>query len=151
MERALPFPAATPTIDERYAFRGYHADGAVCRVRVFEPAGRPPVIMVTELPENPNTSVTNMAEFLAAELLERLFPARVGLPKPVVWIEHYPPRGRSGDDFDRVDFDDWLPRNERFNNGWRRRLGDPDWRRLTPDDVVALIGASEGGSHGRTD
>lgn len=148
MDRPLPFPTATPTHDYRYTFRGYHSDGAICRVRIFEPSGRPPVIMVTELPENPNTSVTNMAEYLAAELLERHFPERVGLPEPVVWIEHYPPRGKEGDDFDRVTFDDWRPRNDRFHNVWRRRAGDPDWRRLAPDEVVALIGAPEGDQHG---
>lgn len=141
MDHALPFPAV-PTHDYRHSFRGFHTAGAICRVRVFEPPGRAPVIMVTELPENRNTSVTNLAEYLAAELLERHFPERVGLPEPVVWIEHYPPRGKDGDDFDRVEFADWRPRNERFNNRWRRRVGEPEWRRLTPAQVSALIGGA---------
>jgi len=140
MERPLPFPAAIPTHDDEHGYRGYHRAGGICRVRVFEPAGRLPVIMVTELPENPNTSVTNIAEFLAAELLERHFPERVGMAEPIAMIEHYPPRGNAGDDFDRVTFDDWRPRNEPFHRVWRRRLGEPDWRRLSPDEVVALIG-----------
>ena len=68
MERE-PRPSESPlqlTHDYRYPYRGYHTDGGVCRVRIFvgegKEAGQVPVVIVSELPENTNTSVTNMAE-----------------------------------------------------------------------------------------
>lgn len=42
--------------DERYFFRGMFTDGGVCRVRIFEAAELPPIVVLTELPENENTA-----------------------------------------------------------------------------------------------
>ena len=39
----------------------------------------------SQLPDNANTSVTNMADYLAAEVIEEH-----SLPTPLTWIEHYP-------------------------------------------------------------
>ena len=50
------------------------------------------MIVCTELPDNPSTSVTNMAEILAAELIARHFPQRFDDAARVAWLEHYPAR-----------------------------------------------------------
>jgi len=43
--------------------------------------------------DNDSTSVTNMAEYLAAEVIEEH-----GLSTPLVWVEHYPEhRGDPGE------------------------------------------------------
>ncbi len=42
-------------------------------------------MICSQLPDNDNTSVTNMAEYLAAQAIEEHF-----LPMPFTWIEHYP-------------------------------------------------------------
>jgi hypothetical protein len=42
-------------------------------------------VICSQLPDNENTSVTNMAEYLAAEVIEKR-----DLPSPLVWVEHYP-------------------------------------------------------------
>ena len=56
-----------PITDSRSTFdRDPHG---VCWVRVFEETGQPPVIVMGELPQNTSTSVTNMAEYLAPELI----------------------------------------------------------------------------------
>ena len=47
--------------------------------------GPAPVVVSSQLPDNENTSVTNMAECRAAEVIEQH-----GLPTPLMWIEHYP-------------------------------------------------------------
>ncbi len=53
----------------------------------------PPVVICSQLPDNHNTSVTNMAEYLAAEVIEEHC-----LPTPLTWIEHYPEHeGESGE------------------------------------------------------
>jgi hypothetical protein len=42
------------------------------------------VVICSQLSDNDNTSVTNMAECLAAEVVEEH-----SVPTPLVWIEHY--------------------------------------------------------------
>ena len=66
------------TADYLYAFRGTfdREPHGVCWVRVFEEVGQTPVIVMGELPQNTSTSVTNMAEYLAPELIQRHFPHR---------------------------------------------------------------------------
>jgi TATA-binding protein-associated factor Taf7 len=41
------------------------------------------VVICSQLMENKNTSVTNMAEYLAAEVIEEH-----GLTTPLTWVEH---------------------------------------------------------------
>jgi hypothetical protein len=53
--------------------------------------GHHPVVICSQLPNNGNKSVTNMAEYLTAEMIEEH-----GLPMPVVSIEHYPESTREG-------------------------------------------------------
>ena len=48
--------------------------------------------MATELPENENTSITHVAEYVAAEVIERYLtsdPLEAHDP-PFLWVEHYP-------------------------------------------------------------
>ena len=130
-------PAApTKTRDERHPYRGLYDDGGVCRVRTYEAPGAAPVILVTDLPENENTSVATIAAYLAAELIARHYPDRFDHPEPVVWIEHYP----TDRDFDRATFATWRPMVAVVGGMPRARLGDPSWRRLSDDEVIALTG-----------
>jgi hypothetical protein len=59
------------THDYLHHYRGYWSEGGVCRIRIYEERGRYPVVICSQLPENKNTSVTNMAEYIAAEVIER--------------------------------------------------------------------------------
>lgn len=76
--------------DYMMPYRGYHTPGGLCRARIYYPesAGEdsPSAIAVlSEIPENENTSITNLAETLFCELsLDR------GLPEGTWFIEHYP-------------------------------------------------------------
>ena len=45
--------------------------------------------MFSELPQNTSTSVTNMAEYLAPELIQRHFPHRFEELPPAIFLEHY--------------------------------------------------------------
>ncbi|MDP9476409.1 MAG: hypothetical protein M3R38_12135, partial [Actinomycetota bacterium] len=58
------------TLDYVHHYRGYWSEGGRCRVRIFREEEQLPVVVCSQLPENDNTSVTNMAEYLAAEVLE---------------------------------------------------------------------------------
>ena len=90
-------------LETTHQFRGYHNGGAICRIEVYTASGLPPLIVATELPENDNTSITNVAEYVAAEVIERYLTADqlAGHDPPFVWVEHYPATeayGRRGRD-----------------------------------------------------
>jgi hypothetical protein len=55
--------------DYIHHYRGYWSGGGRCRIRIFLEEGQAPIVICSELPDNPNTSVTNMAEYLAAEII----------------------------------------------------------------------------------
>jgi hypothetical protein len=100
-------------------------EGASGRIRIYQEEGQDPVVICSQLPENKNTSVTNMAEYLAAEVIERR-----GLGTPLTWIEHYPEhRGKHGE-YSLVRFSSWERREVCLGEVWRRRVGSPRWSPL---------------------
>jgi hypothetical protein len=58
-----------------------------CRVRIYLPDNMrdSPVVICSELPNNPGGSITNSAEAIAAGVIRAN-----KLPTPLVWIEHWP-------------------------------------------------------------
>ena len=56
--------------DHIHHYRGYWSDGGRCRIRTYRGEGDSPVAVCSQPPDNGNTSVTNMAEYLAAEVIE---------------------------------------------------------------------------------
>jgi hypothetical protein len=74
--------------DFEHHYHGMMAVRSVCRIRVYQLESGMTVVIATELPDNPGTSVTNWAEFLASEMRRR-FVAPGGA---LAWIEHDPER-----------------------------------------------------------
>ena len=102
-------------------------------------------MICSQLPENKNTSVTNMAEYLAAEVIEEN-----GLSTPLTWIEHYPEhRGKLGG-YSLVTFSSWEHKEVCLGGVWRCRVGSPKWSPLHPLDsrkrkaMTATLGAWRG-------
>ncbi len=143
-EESRPLPK---TADFRYAYRGYYDEGGICRVRLFGAGKRPPVIVVSQLEENRNTSITNMTEYIAAEVGAKHFPSRFEQPDPFTFIEHY--RHPYEEDpalretWSRVRFDSYTPRFVMLGGVMRTKLGLPRWTHLPVADVMRLIGAEE--------
>lgn len=141
----LPAPA-TLLIDERYEYRGYHSDGGVTRVRLYDRQAASPVMLLTELPENTNTSLTNMLEYLVAEIGTLLMPHRFDEDEPFTVIEHYPAQPESrirelvDERYARVQFADWKLRRQWLGGVERKRIGQPSWQHLAHDELVALLG-----------
>jgi DNA transposition AAA+ family ATPase len=73
--------------DYIHCYRGYWSDGGKCKIRIYREAGRSPMAICSQLQDNENTSVTNMAEYLAAEVVEEN-----SLSTALTWVEHYPER-----------------------------------------------------------
>ena len=100
-----------------FVYKGYHGCESKCEIEIQRMiyVGRV-VVVATELPDNPGTSITNMAEQLATQVCR----AQNIAPQHLVWIEHYP-----GGSWDLVTF------------GWDWRVGAfayPEWRPLALAD-----------------
>ena len=108
------------THDYVHFYRGYWSDGGKCRIRIYREDDRAPVVVCSQLPDNYDTSVTNMAEYLAAEVIEG-----DKLPTPLVWIEHYPEHKGEIGEYSLVRFSSWELVEVRLGGVWRHRVGSP--------------------------
>lgn len=133
----------SPHVDRLLHYRAYPWQGftSACRVRIFDFA-QPALVIVTELPENAGTSVTN-----AAEVIATLVVGQHGLdPAQMVWVEHCParrpPQARYergydtnpdlpspyGESFDLVTFE-WDSEGAHH----------PEWARVTPEMALSTL------------
>jgi len=132
--------------DERHYSRGTWGHPAICRILIYVPtpgdAEQRPVIVCEELAENQGTSATNLAEFIAAEVVARHFPALLDTSaeggQPVRWLERYPPEPDWAGECDEVTFHPWRIRAVRLGGTRRRALGTPQWRALRQAEARTL-------------
>ena len=127
-----------------FEYRGFHGCQSFCKVEVIPVADGRTVVIATELADNPGTSVTNVAEYLASEICGR-FSIQ---PDRLAWIETYgyPAPGERQRTFDRVTFER-RPRSElppppsilRLRpSGWPGQFCRPLWRAMRDADWAAL-------------
>ena len=122
------------TQDYIHYYRRYWSDGGKFRIRIYYEEGQNPVVICSQLLENKNTSVTNMAEYLAAEVIEEH-----GLATPLTWIEHYPEhRGKLGE-YSLARFSSWECREVCLGGVWRCRIGSPRCSPLRPKEVSNVL------------
>ncbi len=78
--------------DYIHPYKGAGGCPARCRVRIYLPDDvlDAPVVICSELPDNPGGSITNSAEVIAAGVISH------ELPTPLVWIEHWPKESSGG-------------------------------------------------------
>ncbi len=126
------------THDYIHHYRGYWSDGGRCRIKIYQEDERTPVVVCSQLPDNSNISVTNMAEYLAAEVAERH-----SLPTPLTWVEHYPEHEGEIGEWSLVLFSSWEARDVRLGGVVRRRVGLPVWSPLTPAGVARMTGGDQ--------
>jgi len=122
------------THDYIHHYRGYWSDGGRCRIRIYQEDDHYPVVICSQLPDNPNTSVTNMAEDLAAEVIDEH-----DLHTPLVWIEHYAEHEGEIGEYSLVKFTSWKPRETCLGGVWRCRIGSPRWSPLRPENLKVLL------------
>ncbi len=97
--------------DYIHPYRSAGGRRARCRVRIYLPedARDSPVVICSELPNNPGGSVTNSAEVIAAEVIRSH-----ELPTPVVWIEQRPKESTDGEEtFELVVFSSYEVKERR--------------------------------------
>jgi hypothetical protein len=126
-----------------------------CRVRIYDATTVLPVIVCTELTDNPGQSITNAAKQIAAEVLENhphvfdpfALASIAGLcyDKPFLWVEHYEDgdRGTPSDPatFELVEFSHYEVRGELRAGQWAKEIGRPSWSPLDRESVERLVGA----------
>ncbi len=120
--------------DYIHYYRGYWSDGGKCRVRIYRENGQVPVVICSQLPDNCNTSVTNMAEYLAAEVI-----MEHDLSTPVTWMEHYPEHEGEIGEYSLVSFSDWDSQGVCLGGVWRCQVGSPAWSPLSAAEVKAML------------
>jgi hypothetical protein len=117
------------THDYIHHYRGYWSEGGRCRIRIFREDGQSPVVICSQLQDNDNTSVTNMAEYLAAEIVQEC-----SLPTPLIWIEHYPEHEGEVGEYTLVTFANWALMEVCLGGLWRCRVGSPAWSALSAEE-----------------
>jgi hypothetical protein len=103
--------------DYIHPYKDAGGSAARCRVRIFlsDEVRDAPVMICSELPNNPGGSITNSAEAIAAGVIRAN-----ELPTPVVWIEHLPKEstGRGKETFELVVFSSYkVEERERSTSG----------------------------------
>ena len=136
-------------LETEHQFRGFYTDGGICRIEIYAAEERPPLVVATELPENPVASITHMAEYLAAEVMERYLTCGqlLGHQPPLLWIEHYERTAadrRIGltESWEQITFAHYRrERTRKFARvpGFRYRIGLPRQRELLSPETFAEL------------
>jgi hypothetical protein len=112
---------------------------ARCRVRIYLPDDDldAPVVVCSELPNNPGGSITNSAEVIAAGVV-----LTNELPTPLVWIEHWPEESTEGQEtFELVVFSSYkVEERAPYLGETRAWIEDATWKRLDRTVVELLVG-----------
>jgi hypothetical protein len=126
--------------DYIHPYKGAGGRRAHCRVRIYLPDEvlDAPVVVCSEVPNNPGGSITNSAEVIAAGVIRanRLSP-------PLVWIEHWPEESTEGgaETFDLVVFSSYeVTERAPYLGESRASIGDAIWKPLDRTSVEALVG-----------
>jgi hypothetical protein len=120
--------------DQVSDFRFPNRPHLLCHVRIFDRHPSPPVVVLTEIADNPGASVTNASEHIATELRSRFALLRSTDP---IWIEHYNGESYTPDLFapDRFGTITFTYDKE------RQRYRAPEWRVLASPELQSLLGA----------
>jgi hypothetical protein len=115
--------------DQAFHYLGLGTFPSVCLLRAFDVEDSPTVIIATELPHNPGTSVTNAAQDIAAQAYQWLERPVRG----ITLIEHYEQDGDARYAQERFAV-------VTFQHTEGGRVSGPDWRSVTKEEVERLIG-----------
>jgi hypothetical protein len=126
--------------DYIYPYKDAGGRRAHCRVRIYLPddMSDAPVVICSELPNNPGGSITNSAEAIAAGVIQAN-----ELTTPLVWIEHRPEESTNGGEetFDLVVFSSYeVIERAPYLGETRAWIGDATWKPLDRTTVEALVG-----------
>jgi hypothetical protein len=113
---------------------------AHCRVRIYLPDDMydAPVVICSELPNNPGGSITDSAEAIAAGVIQAN-----ELSTPLVWIEHWPKESTEGgaETFDLIVFSSYkVIERAPYLGETKTGIREPTWKPLDRATVEVLVG-----------
>jgi hypothetical protein len=113
---------------------------AHCRVRIYLPDDMrdTPVVICSELPNNPGGSITTSAEVIAAGVIRTN-----ELSTPLVWIEHWPKESTDGGEevFELLVFSSYeVTERAPYLGETGTWMGDATWKPLDRASVEVLVG-----------
>lgn len=125
--------------DHIHPYRSAGGRRARCRVRIYLPDDvlDTPVVICSELPNNPGGSITNSADVIAAGVIRAN-----ELPAPLVWIEHWPEESTGGTEtFELVIFSSYeVEERAPYLGETRAKIEGATWKALDRATVEALVG-----------
>jgi hypothetical protein len=125
--------------DYIHPYKDAEGSPARCRVRIYLPDDMrdAPVVICSELPNNPWGSITNSAEVIAAGVIQAN-----EVPTSLVWIEHWPKEStKEQETFELVVFSSYeVTERAPYLGETRTGIGEPTWKRLDRPTVEALVG-----------
>jgi hypothetical protein len=140
--RVYPSAGATSmhlASDHIHPYKDAGGRRARCRTRIYLPddVRDAPVVICSELPNNPGGSITNSAEVIAAGVIRAN-----ELPTPLVWIEHWPKETTEGQEtFELVVFSSYeLTQRAPYLGETKAWIGDATWKTLDRTAVALLVG-----------
>jgi hypothetical protein len=126
--------------DYIHVYRSAGGRPSHCRVRIYLPDDvlDAPMVICSELPNNPGGSITISAEMIAAGVIQDN-----ELPTQLVWIEHWPDEsmGREEETFDLLVFSSYeVTEMAPYLRETRAWIGDARWKPLDRATVEVLVG-----------
>ena len=126
--------------DYIHPYKDAGGGSAHCRVRIyhFDDMHDSPVVICSELPNNPGGSITDSAEVIAAGVIRAN-----ELPTPLAWIEHWPKEStdQGAETFDLVVFSRYeVEERAPYLGETRAWIGEPTWKPLDRATVEVLVG-----------
>ena len=126
--------------DYIHPYKDAGGDSAHCRVRIYLPDDMrdTPVVICSELPNNPGGSITNSAEVIAAGVIRTN-----ELPTPLVWVEHWPEESTDGEEetFELVVFSSYkVEERAPYLEETRTWIEEPTRKPLDRASVEVLVG-----------
>ena len=128
------------TSDYIHPYKDARGRPAHCRVRIYLPEEMrdAPVVICSEVPNNPGKSISNSSEAISAAVIRAN-----ELRTPLVWIEHWPKESTDGGEetFDLVVFSNYeVIERAPYLRETRVWIGEPTWKSLDRDTVEVLVG-----------
>jgi hypothetical protein len=114
-------------------FRGLGNGPARCGLDIHRRHDGIVVVILTELPNNPGTSVTNFFEHLATKVFMEILMMEAIKPANIIWIEHYPAESR-----EPIREETWDKVELMYHDEYKR-FQRPKWSRLQKEEVDAIL------------
>jgi len=138
------YPCAEPILmhvagDYIHPYKDVGGRSSHCQVRIYLPndVHDAPVVVCSELPNNPGGSIANSAETIAAGVI-----LASELITPLVWVEHWSEESTGGraETFELVVFSGYdVIERAPYLGETRAWIGEPTWKPLDRTSVEVLV------------